>query len=202
MKKKYVYIVLTKTNTVLSNLIRLIKHDEYTHASISLDNDLNTMYSFGRKHAYNPFIGCFVKENLYKGVFGFHDKLKGLVLEVEVTEEQYDKVRQLLYEFISNSDNYKYNYLGLINSLFDKESCCEDRFLCSEFVYYIINKSGIADLDKPRNLVRPQDLLDIKSVIVFKGNLKNSQIKKYNRNKFTNRYADMVKRLEELYMLQ
>lgn len=131
------------------------------------------MYSFGRKQAYNPFIGCFVKEDFYEGIFGLHSKLKGQVLEINVTEEQYNKIERLLNEFISNSNYYKYNYLGLINSLLDRQSLCDDRFLCSEFVYYILNESGVAELNKPRNLVRPQDLLNIKSKIIFKGNLKN-----------------------------
>ena len=87
MKNRHIYIILTRTNTVLSNLISIIKNDEYTHASISLNKNLNTMYSFGRKYTYNPFIGCFVKENLYEGVFGFHNKLKGQVLELNATEE-------------------------------------------------------------------------------------------------------------------
>lgn len=189
MKNRQIYIILTRTNTVLSNLISLIKNDEYTHASISLDKDLNTMYSFGRKHTYNPFVGCFVKENLYNGVFRFHNKLKGQVLELNVTEEQYDEATKLLYDFVSNSNYFKYNYLGLINSLLNRESFCDDRFLCSEFVYYVLNKVGIADLDKPRNLVRPQDLLNITSEIVFEGNLKSNQFTKDNRNKFKDKYA-------------
>ena len=189
MKNRQIYIILPRTNKVLSNLIILFKNDEYTHDTISLDMDLNTMYSFGRKHTYNPFVGCFVKENLYNGVFRFHNKLNGQVLKLKVTGEQYDEVTKLLYDFVSNSNYYKYNYLGLINSLLNRESFCDDRFLCSEFVYYVLNKVGIADLDKPRNLVRPQDLLNITSEIVFEGNLKSNQFTKDNRNKFKDKYA-------------
>lgn len=57
--------------------------------------------------------------------------------------------------------------------MIDRQSPCDDRFLCSEFVYYILNEAGVAELDKERSLVRPQDLIDIKSKIIFKGNLKN-----------------------------
>lgn len=48
MEKFYVYVVLTRTNTVISRLIQLFKKDEFTHAAISLDRDLANMYSFGR----------------------------------------------------------------------------------------------------------------------------------------------------------
>ncbi len=104
MENKKIYIVLTRTNTILSRMIGFIKDDEYTHASISLDRHLSKMYSFGRKYTYNPFVG----------------------------------------------------------------------FLCSEFVYYILNKSSIANFNKSGNLVRPQELLNIKGRVVFSGNLKNT----------------------------
>ncbi|GEM_PF-3820586 len=35
---KKIYIVLTKTNTLLSNIISFLKIDEYTHASLSLNH--------------------------------------------------------------------------------------------------------------------------------------------------------------------
>ena len=52
MENKKIYIVLTRTNTILSRLIGFIEDDEYTHASISLDRGLSQMYSFGRKYSY------------------------------------------------------------------------------------------------------------------------------------------------------
>ena len=174
MENKKIYIVLTRTNTILSRLIGFIKNDEYTHASVSLDRGLNQLYSFGRKYSYNPFIGRFVKENLNEGVYGRHNNLYGLVMEIEVSHEQYGKAEKLINEFISNKDLYKYNYIGLINCLLNKESCRDNRFLCSEFVYYILNKSSIVNFNKSGNLVRPQDLININGRIVFSGNLKNT----------------------------
>ena len=174
MENKKIYIVLTRTKTILSRLIGFIKNDEYTHASISLDGGLNQMYSFGRKYSYNPFVGRFVKENLNEGVYGRHDNLYGLVMEIEVSREQYDKAENLINEFILDKDLYKYNYIGLINCLLNRGSCKDNRFLCSEFVYYILNKSSIINFNKSGNLVRPQDLINIKGRILFRGNLKNT----------------------------
>ena len=76
-------------------------------------------------------------------------------------------------EFILNSTLYKYNYIGLIYSLLNIEALSNDRFLCSEFVYYILNECGVVNLNKPRNLVRPQDLLKLNGRVLFIGNLKN-----------------------------
>lgn len=172
MQKYYLYVVLTRTNTIISRLIQLIKNDQYTHAAISLDKKLNTMYSFSRKHVHNPFIGIFQQEYIHKGVYGFHKKLPGVVMEVEVTHEQYEKAKRLIDQFVCNSDRYKYNYVGLFFSIFNKSSCSNHRFLCSEFVYYVLNECDVVNLDIPRSLVRPQNLLNLNCNVIFEGNLK------------------------------
>lgn len=173
MKKYYLYIVLIRTNTVLSNMIKLLKKDEYTHAAISLDENIEYMYSFGRKDAYNPFIGRFKQEHINRGIYRFHRYLPGIVIKVGVSKEQYDKAKFLLDDFILNSDMYKYNYKGLLYSLVEKSSYQDDRFLCSEFVYHILYESYIVDFKVSRNLVRPQNLLDIKGEVIYEGNLKD-----------------------------
>lgn len=174
-----IYVILTRTDTILSRLIRFIKRDEYSHASISLDKSLHEMYSFGRKNTYNPFIGCFVKEELNKGVFGFTKELNGVVIEISVSEKQYERAEKLLSEFKANGTHYKYNYIGLLHSLLNMESCSENRFLCSEFVYYILNKSDITNFNVPRNLVRPENLLNLNGRIIFEGNLKHRYLRNY-----------------------
>jgi hypothetical protein len=172
MEKNYLYVVLTRTNTVISRLIQLFKNDEYTHAAISLDKELNYMYGFSRRKTYNPFIGRFKKEDINEGLYKFCDTLPGAIIEIEVSKEQYERAKALLDHFISNSSLYKYNYMGLLHSLFNKSAFYNDRFLCSEFVYHILNESGIIDFNISRNLVRPQSLLNIEGRIIYKGNLR------------------------------
>lgn len=172
MEKKHLYIVLTRTNTVLSRLIHFIKNDEYTHAAISLDKNLCQMYSFGRKYVYNPFLGRFRHEGLNEGVYKLCKTVPGIIMELEISQEQYERIEDLLEQFILNSNYYKYNYKGLIFGLINKPMQEDDTFLCSEFVYHLLKESEIADLNISRNLVRPQSLLDIKSKVVYKGDLK------------------------------
>jgi len=172
MERFYLYIVLSRPNTLISWLIQLIKNDEYTHAAISFDKELDCMYSFGRKHAYNPFIGIFKREEISKGLYKTHKNMPGVILEIEVSKQQYYIASNLINGFITNSRHYKYNYSGLIHGLFNKTACYENRFLCSEFVYHILLESGILDFKISRNLVRPQNFLNNVSNIVYQGNLK------------------------------
>ncbi len=172
MEREKVYIVLTRTNTVISRLIHTIKNDNYTHAAISLDENLEQMYSFGRKFTFNPFIGVFRKEEIDKGAYRVSPTVPSVIIEIQVSKEQYEKVKEILECFIANSSHYKYNYIGLLHNLLQKSVCYENKFLCSEFVYYILNESGIVDFNKSRNLVRPENFLNVEGKIIFEGDLK------------------------------
>ena len=64
--KKTIYIVLTDTGTLLSKAIGMYTRKDLNHTSIAFDEQLNEMYSFGRKQRHNPFVGGFVKEKCYR----------------------------------------------------------------------------------------------------------------------------------------
>lgn len=167
-----IYIVLTRTQTILSGLIHRVTGDEYTHAALSLDMDLNQMFSFGRRYTDNPFIGCFRRERLDSGVFARQKQLPGLVFAVPVTAAEYERATAIVEDFLRNNHRYGYNYMGLMNGLLGVENHTPNRFLCSEFVYHVLHSCGICDFGVSRNLVRPQDLLKADGTVLYKGDLK------------------------------
>ncbi|MGL5315722.1 MAG: hypothetical protein ACRC92_20875 [Peptostreptococcaceae bacterium] len=172
MKKNYIYVVLTRTNSTLSKAIHYVTKDDYTHAAISLDKNLDQMYGFSRKYTRNPFVGVFKKEDVNKGLYSFQKELPGAIIELEVSEKEYKLFNLILDEFIKNSHKYKYNTKGLFYGLLNKKMDSKDKFLCSEFVYYILNKSNIIEWNVSANLVKPIDLLELPGEIVYEGDLK------------------------------
>ena len=170
-KNKHIYIIFTRTNTVLSNLIGLFSGSKYTHASLSFEQSLDRMYSFSRKNPRNPFVGQFMQESLCAGVYARQTKLPGLVMELEITETEYRQLSELINRFLSNSQNYKYNYLGLLGCLFGVETRFENRFVCSSFVYHALSKCHICDLGIPVSLIRPEHLLKIEGRTIYEGDL-------------------------------
>jgi hypothetical protein len=157
---------------MISRLIRLFTHDEYTHAALSLDRELQEMYSFGRKYTHNPFVGRFKHERLDEGLYKLAKQLPGVVLDIEVSPENYAEARELVEQFIMNRERYKYNVRGLFYGLLNKPTTRSDRFLCSQFVYFVLNESGIVEFHTPANLVRPVDFLALNAHIVYEGDLK------------------------------
>lgn len=168
---KKIYIVLTYTGTILSKLVKIYTRREFSHVSISLDEDLERMYSFGRLNAYNPFFGGFVHEGLDKGTFKRFKKTKTRIYSLEVDNEQYNRIVQLIDNINNNKAEYNFNMLGLIGVVLHCKIKREKRFYCAEFVKYILEESKTV-YDLP-DLVKPEDFQDIDNLnFVYSGILK------------------------------
>lgn len=169
---KKIYIVLTYSGTILSKAIRLIKKDEYTHVSISLDKDLNEMYSFGRLNPYIAFIGGFVHESPKYGTFKRFKETKTKIFYIEITNEQYRRLKKTIKHFKKNKKNYKFNILGLFFVAFEKKVVKKNSFYCAEFIKYLLENAKIKN-NLP-NIVSPEDFKNIDNInTVYKGYLKN-----------------------------
>ena len=67
VKDKSIYIVISKTSTLPSNVIKMWTKEPYAHTSLSFDIELNDMYSFARRKLHNPFYCGFIKEDITTG---------------------------------------------------------------------------------------------------------------------------------------
>ncbi|MDR1815753.1 MAG: hypothetical protein LBR00_03590 [Clostridiales Family XIII bacterium] len=166
-----VYVVLTRSTTALSRLVSFWTGAEYTHAAISLDRGLSYMFSFGRRYANNPFLGCFHREDLSEGVYAKADHVPGIVIALPVSDWQYENICGTIREFLLNSHRYDFNYAGLATQAVGRSHFSERRFYCSEFVYHVLSEAGVLDLSIPRGRVRPQDFLWLGGEI-YKGDLR------------------------------
>lgn len=170
-KNKKIYIILSYTGTILSKIIKLYTRKKYSHTSISLDENLENMYGFGRTNAYNPFNGGFVHESPKWGTFKRFYKTKAVILSLEVSEEQYQGVVDTLEKFKAEEKKYKYNYLGVVFAAFNKPHHKKYRYYCSEFVQHVLEQAKIKT-NLP-SLSRPMDFLNIENIeIVYEGVLK------------------------------
>lgn len=185
-----VYILLTHSGTMLSNAIKHVTKNPYSHASISFDTGLENMYSFGRKYKNNPLIGTFVKESIRAGLYEDVSETATYSLYVTfVTVEQRALMQQKLQYFKDNKDQFKYNFTGLIKHQFGRESHREDAYFCSEFVDTIL-RSGREYFHRHSSLVKPYDFAKHKDFFfVTKGSLKN-----YDSNKVLRLVSHMTAR--------
>jgi hypothetical protein len=171
---KKVYILISKTSTVPSKIIKMWTKEPYAHTSLALDIELEEMYSFARKGIRNPFNCGFISEDITKGIFGRDIDTKCVVFELEVTKEQHELILLQLEKFKNNADRYRYNYWGIFGITRNKAIEREYNYFCSQFVASVLQKAGINIISKQPGLVRPEDFRHCDELkVIYKGLLIN-----------------------------
>ena len=138
---KKIYIILTFTGTWLSRVVRVYTRKEYSHVSIALDEDLTKMYSFGRLYPYNPFLAGFVHEGIDHGTFKRFKKTKTKIYSMEIPEEKYEHIEEIINSVAQKKNTYKFNFIGLLALTLNVKNFVLWRFLGLEV--HIINVFGL-----------------------------------------------------------
>lgn len=181
---KNIYIVLAHTGTLMSRIIRIFMKDEVSHVSISLDKELKEMYSFGRLNPYNAFIGGFVHEYIDKGTFKRFKNTRASIYSLEITDEQYQNIENIIRKFEKEKEDYIFNIIGMFAVWFKKKIKRKNSFYCAEFVKYVIETSGI-ETNLPE-LVRPESFKNIPNLQkIYSGLLRKYQYEKIDIEKIT-----------------
>lgn len=157
MGERTLYFLFTDTGTNLSRLINFFTRESLNHVSISFDKELSKVYSFGRKHPRNPFIGGFVNEEIHGE---FLKNSNCAVYTLDVSNEHYEVIKQNIRNFENDRDNYRYNFLGLLGILFRIEIERKNAYFCSQFIATIMEDTKLFELPKPYCFVTPTDIRD------------------------------------------
>lgn len=171
---KSIYVVLSQSGAITSKVLKFFTGDEYNHVSISLTSTLDKMYSFGRINPNNPFRGGFVEEGKNFGTFKKYNKTRAMVLELNVTDEQYDSIGYFINYFVQHKREFKYNYFGILCALFKMNYRKRHRFYCSQFVKACLAVFNVENATELPKVVKPIDFLQLKNKnIIYKGYLRN-----------------------------
>lgn len=158
---KKIYILLMHTNTIPSKIIKVATKYRYTHVGISLEKECNTIYSFGRRK-FNSILNAGFSIELRNGEF--FKKFKNTrckIYEVEITEEQYKKVKKTIEQMAQNMDKYKYDYIGIVPRFLGIPLIFKNRYVCSYFVAYVLEKAKIHKFNKKPYFIKPKDFENI-----------------------------------------
>ncbi|MBQ9279721.1 MAG: hypothetical protein IJ215_01560 [Clostridia bacterium] len=169
---KKIFIILTQSGTGISKILKFVTKDKYNHSSICLNDDFQTFYSFGRKNPYFILPGGFIIENAFTNVFARFSSIPCMILEKEVSEEQYTKIQQIIHEFSINKNNYSYAVLTLFFADTKLSFTNKNKFFCSQFVAKILNDINISTPKLPEH-THPLDFTQIDGIKkIYEGDLK------------------------------
>lgn len=159
--QRQIYIVVSQTGTILSRVLKLFTGAQYNHVSLSLTRNLDTMYSFGRRWAYNPFLGGMVKESPHHGTFKRFHKTEAVVLAIPVDEKLYKEMMNYLEEMYLDKENYHYNYLGLVLAAIKIHYHPTNRYYCSSFVKDVLVHFKLIGPDEMLEIVQPIHFMEL-----------------------------------------
>lgn len=156
-KQRYIYVLLSRTNTIIAAMVRFFTKAPYSHTSISLDPELEHLYSFARRKINNPLTAGFIHEDIEKGVFGSDKRITCKVYKIPVTEEQYEKIHAEIVKFKQDPDYYKYNFVGLFAGILRLNIRDDRHFTCCAFVDHVLVAGGISLFEDENKLIKPYD---------------------------------------------
>lgn len=191
--KKAVSIVLVKGNSFLGKTIMKVQNNEFSHASISLDDDLKRIYSFNIKGDFNGLTYESIKGYINDGV----EKIG--VYTFLVTDEVYKSLENMIDKFALYIKNTKYSVLNLLTIPLNIHLDMDMKMVCSEFVDKLLKAANINMIDKPSALVSPKDFTekvknDTKIVEIFK-----DSPKKFNSTKIKKRIEKLKNSNHPIY---
>ena len=186
--------MLMHSGTALANAIKTITKSNFSHASISFDSSMKSMYSFGRKSDTNPFIGAFKKEDITTKFFQ-NKEIPYALYVVPCTKSEIDAMKKRLNFFIQNSTKFKYDFTGLFKNYFGIADNPEYKWFCSRFVADILNAG------RPQNdpyviepsLMKPEDFTNTNFATYVTGGMLDAYDKSY-----VDKRTSYILRLERL----
>lgn len=166
-----IYILLTKSDTYMSKIIKLATDDKYTHASISFEETLQPLYSFSRLQLA-PLPAGLHTEPFDSGFFKKYPHLPCALYSLEVEDHVYSKAKADVDDMMSSASLYRYNVMGLIFCRLNIPVNRKYHYFCSEFVSEILQNSNALNLPKEPSLMRPADYMNIEGLsCLYEGEL-------------------------------
>lgn len=155
------YIMISKTDTGVGSLIRMISEYPYNHVSITMDHTFRTWYSFARFNKSTPLWGGFLAEPVERFL------AKGQQIDIRVfalplPSAQVQRLEQLFSTASSPNCPLVYNHLELLTLALGIKLPIADAYTCLGFASRV--------LDKPYPTIRDLDQ-DLSAYLYYEGTL-------------------------------
>ncbi|MBQ9949544.1 MAG: hypothetical protein IJO93_02355 [Clostridia bacterium] len=171
MENKYIYVMLSQTQTKFARCIRKVGKQKYNHAAIALDDSLSEIYAFARPQHNAIFLGRLVCESVERYTLRRGFPVPVVLLRIPVSEEEHAWIRTTIDTMLENPE-YMYNLFSILTYPLFRGFATYKAFTCMEFVTYLLQHSGYLR-DKLRFRYTPDELLcDFTPEVVYSGDIR------------------------------
>lgn len=158
--QRYIYLILSSSSSLPAKIIKWATHNDLNHSSISLDDSLNCMFSFGRLKINQPFNAGFVVENKDAGFYAKFTDTKIRLYRLPVDENTFNMTKDYLMQSVYGKEFLKYNFLGAILSKINIAVPRVNKYFCSEYIATLMRECNVRRLKKSANICHPYDFLE------------------------------------------
>lgn len=144
-------ILLTKYSDWISSLLYHFCGKGYTHASIGMEQNPETYYSFN----YKGFAVETKEKHKRRGVR--HSRC----YRIQVSEEAYQRMQEQIKMFLKEKERFRYTRLGLLCCTLQIPMKWKDHYFCSQFVAELLEQSGAVALSKSSTLFLPNHFIGL-----------------------------------------
>ena len=142
--QKSIFIVFSSTRCGVGRFIRFVTGGFYNHVSISFDENLRELYSFARFYRRVPLYAGFVQESGLRYRL-FNTPIK--VCKVELSDSEYEAVRDRIDSMMNHKDTYIYNLVSAAAfPLRHKIKICS-AYTCVEFASHLLDLAGVENCE-------------------------------------------------------
>lgn len=161
---KRIFLLMIRYPGPFANAMVRCTNFGYTHATIGLEEDLNTFYSFMRKGFVVEKVTRYLKPN--------RDPFPCALYEIPVSKKIYRRVKKLLDRYTARKKFLRYTHLSLFSCFLRIPWKLTDRYFCSQFVAEVLQRGNVVHLPKNSALCLPKDFHNLKETrMVFSGNI-------------------------------
>lgn len=174
---KTIYVLLSRSKTLLSRAVFLATGDTYTHVSVAFDAELTTLCSMARVDARFPLPAGLVRESPQAGYYGAHPDVRCALYALSLPDDAHARAKARAEQMFRRQREtggraYRYSVWGLVACRMGVAWERPGHLFCSQFVGELLRESGALALPKEPSLLRPQDFAALPSLrLCFRGEM-------------------------------
>lgn len=187
--------------TVANKITKLMTGFDYSHSSLSFDENLETLYSFQVKNRKVFLVGGFVKETHDTYFHGKNVSLKEMVFKVPVSDDEYRTVKDFIQR-LTDDQEYIFNYVSALFMFTLGGVKSYKAYHCIEFVSEVLSRVESIKLPKPTHKMHPKDLYRVLEPFMIKKGLIHADDFEFKDNPFMKKIRFGVAVKKSLYSVK
>lgn len=136
---RYLYIMISRTDTGMARFIRIFSRYPYNHVSMTLDPSLRSWCSFARYHQDAPFYGGFIQEPVERFLANSGDA-NVRIFRLEIPQERAGRIERLFLHAGKKETRLVYNYFDAMASILNLKIAIAGAYTCLSFACAVIGR--------------------------------------------------------------